>query len=303
MQGNDGRYTKTPQDRLLTEVLNACMEEQLSFIPPEREIARMHTFSQEFQAYMQKLLKTKGKPERISLSKKEFVFRFNKVAASLLAVLVVGSLCAGALLILAPKSKSFESMAPAESPSMAAPESSMDMAETKEESAEAEEAAPMEEEAPAEETIPEKESGDTESGVGVGFPEEVEFMGSKIHLASIQTLPEETQDVKTLVSSPLADREAESIKVTVGNMGDYPIYYYEVMDLEVLIDGAWYLVPSKQEFEEHEQQYMEMLKAGMAQDEELLLEYYDLDYEAEKYRVVTYFDGLILSSEFRFEEN
>ena len=38
-----------------------------------------------------------------------------------------------------------------------------------------------------------------------------------------------------------------------------------------------------------------------AQDEEILLEYYDLDYDAEKYRVVTYLDGLILSSEFRFE--
>ena len=36
------------QEELLSEAFNACMEEQLSFIPPEREIARMHTFSEEF---------------------------------------------------------------------------------------------------------------------------------------------------------------------------------------------------------------------------------------------------------------
>ena len=32
------------QEVLLSEAFNACMEEQLSFIPPEREIARMHIF-------------------------------------------------------------------------------------------------------------------------------------------------------------------------------------------------------------------------------------------------------------------
>ena len=39
----------------------------------------------------------------------------------------------------------------------------------------------------------------------------------------------------------------------------------------------------------------------MAQDEEIFLENYELDYEAEMYRAVTYMDGLILCSQFRFE--
>lgn len=287
MQGSDLRYTGTAQEKLLTEVLNACMEEQLSFIPPEREIARMHTFSQEFQEYMKNLLRTKGKPEQKQLTKREFVYRFNKLAACILAILVVGSLCAGALLILGPKGAKEE--APAEAPAA-------DMSEATTEEAVEEEAAA--EEGPAEEAEP----MEPECEIPQQFPAEVEFMGSQIHLAAAQVLPEQTEYVKTLVNSPMADREAESIKVTIGNMNEHPIYYYEVMDLEVLIDGAWYLVPSKQVLTEEEQNHMEKLEPGMAQDEELLLEYYDLDYKAEKYRVVTYLDGLILSSEFRFED-
>jgi len=52
---------------------------------------------------------------------------------------------------------------------------------------------------------------------------------------------------------------------------------------------------------EEEQRHLVTLEGGMAQDEEFLLEYYDLDHEAEKYRIVTYLDGLILSSQFEFE--
>ena len=52
------------QEELLSEAFNACMEEQLSFIPPEREIARMHTFSEEFKSKMEKLCRTNGKLKR-----------------------------------------------------------------------------------------------------------------------------------------------------------------------------------------------------------------------------------------------
>ena len=286
MQEADKRQTGDAQEKLLTEVLNACMEEQLSFIPPERDIARMHTFSEEFQEYMRHLLRTKGKPGHKTIAKHEFVFRFNKIAASLLILFVVGGLCAGAFLLFSPKGATESAEAPAA------------MEDAAESSAATTEAAP--EETVAEESASE-EAFEEELESGAGYAQEVSFMGGIIHLAAAQNLPEETEYVKTLVSSPLVDREAESVKVTIGNLNEYPIYYYKVMDLEVWIDGAWYLVPSKQELTEEEQQYMVMLEEGMAQDEELLLEYYDLDYEAEKYRVVTYLDGLILSSEFRFE--
>ena len=81
------------KEELLKEALDACMEEQLSFIPPECEIARMHTFSQEFREYMEKLLKTQGRPERRILTRKEFIYSFNKIAASILIVLAVGFDC------------------------------------------------------------------------------------------------------------------------------------------------------------------------------------------------------------------
>ena len=47
------------QDQLLKKVLDECMEEQLSFVPPEREIARMHKFSPEFLERMREILQTK----------------------------------------------------------------------------------------------------------------------------------------------------------------------------------------------------------------------------------------------------
>lgn len=290
MQGFDKKEI-TAQEKLLTEVLNACMEEQLSFIPPEREIARMHTFSKEFQEYMAKLLRTKGRPEQKILAKHEFVYRFNKMAAALLVFLLVGGVSVGAFLMFQPKG----AMEEAEAPEAAAPQESVqDMAESTTEET-------VEEEAPAAEEDPAEEPMESETGSGETFPEEVEFCGNTIRLAATQNLPEETEFVKALVSSPLVDREAESVTVTIGNLYEHPIYYYKSMDLEVLIDGAWYLVPSKQVLTEEEQRYMVTLEGNMAQDEEILLEYYDLDYEAEKYRIVTYLDGLILSSQFVFE--
>ena len=283
MQGNE-------KEQLLSEVLDACMEEQLSFIPPEREIARMHTFSREFQEYMTGLLKTREKPEHRKLAKQEFVYRFNRVAAGLLILLVAGGLCTGTLLLFAPKGVMKDT--PAEAPQNATDMAGGNAMTTAEVTMEEEAAEGAPEEAVLEE--PEME-------IIQDFPKEAEFMGSQIRLAASQNLPEETEYIKTLVNSPMAARDAHSIKVTVGNLNDYPIYYYKVMDLEVWIDGAWYLVPSKQVLAEEDQNTMVMLEPEMAQDEELLLEYYKLDYEAEKYRVVTYLDGLILSSEFRFE--
>jgi len=292
VQGFDKKHVETPQEKLLANVVNACMEEQLSFIPTEREIARMHTFSQEFQEYMKQLLRTKGKPERKVLEKHEFVYRFNKMAAVFLILFLVGGLSVGALLIFQSKGTMQEAEAPA-----AAPENMEDMMETV-----TEEAAPMEEAIEEEVTeAPAEEEADEETGNEPGFAEEVDFAGQRIHLAASQVLPEETEYVKALVSSPLVSRDARSVIVTIGNLYEHPITYYKSMDLEVLIDGAWYLVPSKQMLTEEEQRYLVTLEGGMAQDEELLLEYYTVDYEAEKYRIVTYLDGLILSSQFEFE--
>lgn len=277
---------RDPKEELLAEALDACMEEQLSFIPPECEIVRMHTFSQEFREYMEKLLKTKGRPERQALTRKEFIYSFNKIAAGILIVLAVGGMMTGVLVSVSRSGAKNSSEMTAQAPEAAAPA----------------------EEAPAEEPVELEGTEDTgsadapaeEAGAGTA-PESVEFMGGRIFLADNQQLMEKTEVVKTLVNSPVIARDAESVKVTIGNMDEYPIYYYKAMDLEVLLDGAWYLVPPKTAPTEEEENHLVRLEPGMAQDEEIFLENYTLDYDAEMYRAVTYLDGLILCSQFRFE--
>ena len=87
------------QSELLADAFNACMEEQLSFIPPEREIARMHAFSERFQNAMEELCRTNGRLKKRELSRREFIFGFNRIAASLLLMLVIGGACVGTYLI------------------------------------------------------------------------------------------------------------------------------------------------------------------------------------------------------------
>jgi hypothetical protein len=295
VSGNDKKEKAlNEKEELLKEALDACMEEQLSFIPPECEIVRMHTFSEEFQEYMEKLLKTKGRSKQRTMASHEFIYSFNKVAASILVLLVIGGLLAGGTMLLSRSSKS----------------STTDMASSSEmnESASEEVAAvPEEEYGEYEEAASgaggsqEAPAGDAGETGGTSAQRSVEFMGGRIFLADNQRLREKTETVKTLVNSPVIARDAESIKVTIGNMDERLIYYYGAMDLEVLIDGAWYLVPPKEELTEEEDNRIVRLEPGMAQDEEIFLENYEWDYDAEQYRVVTYLDGMILCSKFRFE--
>ncbi len=295
MREGEGRRTEAQE--LLEEAFEVCMDEDLSFIPPENEIARMHTFSEDFLEKMKVLLRTKGKPEKRQISRREFVYGFNRTAACILAVLLVCGACAGGLILVSRSAGS--KSAPMDGLEPGTAENSMDTAA---EAAEPQEA-PEEEEAVLEEEV---ETGleDTAAGAEDGGKrpsEYADFMGSRIGLAGIQELPEKSEKVKTLVNSPLIARDAEDIKITIGNMGEYPIYYYTDMDIEVLIDGAWYTVPPREEPSEEERERMVYLEPGMAQDEEILLEEYDWDYDAQRYRVVTYLEGMILCSEFRFE--
>ena len=87
------------QEELLADAFQACMEEQLSFIPPEREISRMHTFSPGFNAAMEELCRTKGKLKKREMTRREFVFGFNRIAACILLMFVVGGVCVGGYLL------------------------------------------------------------------------------------------------------------------------------------------------------------------------------------------------------------
>ncbi|MGI6000772.1 MAG: immunoglobulin-like domain-containing protein [Candidatus Merdisoma sp.] len=293
-RGKDGREEnirkESLQEELLAEAFGACMEEQLSFIPPEREIARMHTFSDRFTAAMEELCRTNGKLKKREMTRREFVFGFNKIAACILLMLVVGGACVGGYLI------SEHGL-----PGAGADSSSAEVAESTEQAADM--AMPEEETASGGSSV-EQEAGSGEEDAGAAA-EEAEFMGGTVFLAEEQKLPAGTEEIKTLVSSPVLDRDAETVKVTIGNLSENTVSYSTEMELQVYLEGAWYVVPktgqSAGEQEEGQKAGQIELEAGMAQDEEIQLADYALDYEAEKYRIVTYVDGIPFGSEFWFE--
>ena len=88
------------KEELLAGAFDDCMEEQLSFIPTEREIARMHRFSDEFTEKMEEMCRTQGRPQKKEITKKEFVYSFNRIAACILMVLVVGGVFAGGFFLM-----------------------------------------------------------------------------------------------------------------------------------------------------------------------------------------------------------
>ncbi len=282
----DDKYTfreteeeKARQEELLTEVLQACMEEQLSFIPPEGEIARKHRFSGEFEQSMQEMCATRGRRQHRRISSREFTYGFNKIAACILVILVAGGILTGGYLALH-RASDVDSTAQVET-------AAADMAE---------DTAVMAEES-AEDSAADGETGERETAK---VPEQVSFAGQSIDLASEQEVSGETDTVKTLVSCPVLTRDAEEVKVTIGNMGEAAISYNANMELQVQVDGAWYVVPRRQE-PVGQQDTTVVLEPGMAQDEELSFADYALDYDAEQYRVLTYVDGVPYSAQFRFE--
>ncbi len=260
------------QNELLADAFNACMEEQMSFIPSEREIARMHEFSEEFKTSMEHLCRTNGKLKKQETSAHEFVFRFHNIAACLFLMLLIGGICVGGYLISENGFPGFGGGSAAQSTGTA------------------------EDRAEASEEIPEETAGASVS------EEEMQFAGEAVQPAPEQELPSGTEEVRTLVSSPVLDREAQEVKVTIGNLGEETLSYSKDIELQVCMDGVWYIVPKKEEGAEETEDIQEVkLEAGMAQDEEVWLSDYWLDYEAEKYRTVICVDGIFFGSEFRFE--
>lgn len=272
---------KELEKELLAEAFDECMDEQLSFIPPEREIARMHRYSEDFQQNMQELLDagSKAKRKKNIITQREFVYSFNRIAACILAVLVVGSVCTGVFLVGARKSGSADT-ATSEIASVA-------QDDTKE---------AMDEDAGA----AGESAEDTIAAEQEEAPEKITFAGHDIYLAPEQNVTGETESVKTLVSSPVIARDAEVVKVTIGNISETPISYNANMELQVQEDGAWYVVTRNSE-PVGQQDTTVVLEPGMAQDEELDLTDYDLDYNADAYRIITYVDGVPFSAGFRFE--
>ena len=228
------------QSELLADAFNACMEEQLSFIPPEREIARMHAFSERFQNAMEELCRTNGRLKKRELSRREFIFGFNRIAASLLLMLVIGGACVGTYLIA-------EHGLPG-----AGRDGSAETAEATEAPEEAQSTGAVEDTAAPEEETAAESTGDAGSAAATDAaaqvdPEEAAFAGGTVRLADEQELPAGTGEIRTLVSSPVLDREAESVKLTIGNLSEETITYRTDIELQVYLDGAWYVVPGTEE--------------------------------------------------------
>lgn len=268
------REMPTKGEELLAQVLEECLEEDLSFVPPEREIARTHRFSAAFEEKMQDYFNSQQEEHRQKAIRRHFAPRYGYLAACILVFCICGALLYG---ILGQQGMRIES---ADTPMAAAGEE-----------AEAEEAAPAE------------AGEDTGSGTASSEArkESREYCGQTVYPAPRQDVPEALDYVTTLVNCPVQDEENPILYLTIGNVGEETIRYSKDYSLEVWLEDGWYVIPQKDAgtavwTEEGE------LEAGMAMDEEIDLSHFQMSYDAERYRMVVQVNGELVGAEFTFEE-
>ncbi len=275
-------------EELLVQVLEECLEEDLSFVPPEREIARKHRFSENFEQEMQKLSDEISDEVRKKEVRKHFSPRYGQWAACVLLFCVcgwlfyqVGERFGGSG---TKESTDMESSA-AES---ASEETTTDMA-TDSGNVSAEESYSMD-----------MKENDAEAGIqeASGAQSGKNYCEQLVYPASEQQVSEQLENVTTLVNCPVLDEDNPVLMLTIGNTGEEDIRYLNRCDLEVWLEDAWYRIPS--EFET-EGEWL-WLEAGMAVDEEVDLSRYQIDFDASQYRLVTHTEQGLLGVEFTFEE-
>lgn len=275
--------TLSKREELLAQVLDECLEEDLSFIPPEREIARKHRFSEKFEKRMDELLEHTSSETRKKEIKKHFSPRYGQWAACVLLFCICGGLFYYVIGPFTNKSSSMQD----------------ETAEMTEESAVEE----TTEEAPAEAAPAGDYAGEAE---GAQEPEaenetakgtEKIYCGQPVYPAEQQEVPEALDHVTTLVNCPVQDEENPILYLTIGNTGEEDVRYLNQYTLEVWLDDGWYVIPAKTKV----QGELMTLEAGMAVDEEIDLGDYQIDYGAQQYRLITYVDQKAVSAEFTFE--
>ena len=302
---------KAEAEKLLTRVLEECLDEDLSFVPPEREIARNHTFSEPFEDKMDQLLNDgeeavrKGKEREI---RRHFSPRYGQMAATVLIFLVAGFLVWNVKDL-------FHSEIASES---AKTETAMDTsvyddamleesaAEDEEEvttTAESAEAAAQEDAAADQADAGAKEISPLEEEWAKGeisdpSQEGVSYCGKLIYPAVQQEVPEYLEEVTTLVNCPVQDEENTTMVLSIGNIGENTVRYLDGYDIEVQVGSTWYVIPHKQ----YAQRIWKNLEGKMAIDMEINLSDFDIDYGAQEYRIIAYVDGQQVSAEFTFGE-
>lgn len=259
-------------EELLVHALEECLEEDLSFIPPEREIARNHRFSEEFEQTMEELMEDMSEDRIAQDIRKHFSWRYGQWAACIL----VFFLCGG-LLCYVTLTEPFHGKSAADTATGG-----------------------MEEAAPTEsfdEEAVEMESENQEMGEALAPEPERVYCGQVVYLAEQQELPEVLDHATTLVNCPVQDEEDPVLFLTIGNTGEEDIKYLNRYSLEVWLDGAWYVIPARSDEEEE----WLTLEAGMAVDVQIDLSDYRIDYGAWQYRLVTFIGQDQVSAEFTFE--
>lgn len=276
-------------EELLAQALEECLEEDLSFVPPEGEIARQHPFSKQFDQEMQAFLDEASAHLNRKKIKRHFSLRYGQLAACLLVFVLCGSLFYHLF------------------------RTSFDNTMTSDLAASMEEASEAVEETEAG-SFDEEGSLDTDAGEAV--PEDApamgngqetdetlaggrtkEYCGRTVYYAKQQDVPDMLDGVTTLVNCPVLDEEHMLLYLTIGNTGEEDLEYWNRYDLEVWLEDGWYRIP----YDGQSDGQWVTLEAGMAVDEEIDLTAYQIDGKA-NYRLLTYVGTELLSAEFTFEE-
>ena len=273
---------RTEGEELLTRVLDECLEEDLSFVPHEREIAGKHRFSPEFEEQMEAIMTEAEQKTQEKELKKHFHFQWGQLAACVAVFCVCGAL-AGTVYLQHSGGKGA-----ADTTAMMTAES----ADVAEESAELEVA-----EDATEDTA--EDAADT-GAADVDTSKGKTYCGQTIYLAEIQDMPEALENVNTLVNCPVLDEENPTLTLTIANTGETATSYQMPPILEVWLDDGWYVIPATST--ESAEQTWTRLDEKMAMDEVIDLTQYQIDYGAQRYRLVVRIGEHMLSAEFTFEE-
>ena len=88
--------------------------------------------------------------------------------------------------------------------------------------------------------------------------------------------------------------------LTIANTGETSTSYQMPPILEVWLDDGWYVIPTTST--ESKEPTWTRLETKMAMDEAIDLTQYQIDYGAQRYRMVVRIGEHMLSAEFTFEE-
>ena len=127
-----------------------------------------------------------------------------------------------------------------------------------------------------------------------------QYAKQTIYLAEIQDMPEALENVNTLVNCPVLDEENPTLTLTIANTGETSTSYQMPPILEVWLDDGWYVIPTTST--ESKEPTWTRLEEKMAMDEAIDLTQYQIDYGAQRYRMVVRIGEHMLSAEFTFEE-